>query len=184
MVHAQLMRPISRSRNVVRILAATLVPEHCSSGHCGKLCRSPAQGQRNCWPIPEVCRATQSVKYQPSSPAPPIAPDRSCSVSVDVRNGLMHRDNQQLHSITSSARASSVDGTLRPSTFAVLRLITSSYLVEELLPTSEKGVRRGKAALSSGCEAHPATAPAGSNRSSHGGDEVAEASGLACHDIR
>jgi hypothetical protein len=27
-------------------------------------------------------------------------------------------------------------------------------------------VRRGKAALSSGCKAHPATAPAGSNRSS------------------
>jgi hypothetical protein len=50
------MRPISRSRNVVRMLAATLVPEHCSSGHCGKFCRwshliSSASGQRNCWPI-------------------------------------------------------------------------------------------------------------------------------------
>ena len=33
------------------------------------------------------------------------------------------------HSITSSARASSVCGTVRPSAFAVLRLITSSYLV-------------------------------------------------------
>src|SRR5262245_7974415 len=33
------------------------------------------------------------------------------------------------HSITSSARASSVGGTSRPSAFAVLRLITSSYLV-------------------------------------------------------
>ena len=40
---------------------------------------------------------------------------------------------------------------------------------------SELGVRRDKAALSSGCEPHPATAPAGSNRSSHGGNEVAEA---------
>src|SRR5260370_41045835 len=40
---------------------------------------------------------------------------------------------------------------------------------------SAKGVRRDKAALSSGCEPHPATAPAGSNRSSHGGNEVAEA---------
>ena len=38
-------------------------------------------------------------------------------------------------------------------------------------------VRRGKAALSSGCKSHPATAPAGSNRSSHGGDEMAEAFG-------
>src|ERR1700736_675825 len=42
---------------------------------------------------------------------------------------------------------------------------------------SEMGVRRGKAALSSGCKAHPATAPAGSNRSSHGGNEVPEAFG-------
>src|SRR5262249_52687885 len=33
------------------------------------------------------------------------------------------------HSITSSARASSVGGTSRPSALAVLRLITSSYLV-------------------------------------------------------
>src|SRR4030088_3101272 len=41
--------------------------------------------------------------------------------------------------------------------------------------TSGFGVRRGKAALSSGCKSHPATAPAGSNRSSHGGNEVAEA---------
>ena len=38
------------------------------------------------------------------------------------------------------------------------------------------GVRRDKAALSSGCKSHPASAPAGSNRSSYGGDEVAEAS--------
>jgi len=37
------------------------------------------------------------------------------------------------------------------------------------------GVRRAKAALSSGCKSHPATAPAGSNRSSHGGNEMAEA---------
>ena len=40
-----------------------------------------------------------------------------------------------------------------------------------------QGVRRDKAALSSGCESHPATAPAGSNGSSHGGNEVAEAFG-------
>jgi hypothetical protein len=42
---------------------------------------------------------------------------------------------------------------------------------------SALGVRRAKAALSSGCKSHPATAPAGSNRSSHGGNKVAEASG-------
>ena len=36
---------------------------------------------------------------------------------------------RQSYSITSSARASKVGGTSRPSAFAVLRLITSSYLV-------------------------------------------------------
>src|SRR5215510_10675105 len=30
----------------------------------------------------------------------------------------------------------------------------------------------------SGCKPHPATAPAGSNRSSYGGDEIAEAFGM------
>jgi hypothetical protein len=39
------------------------------------------------------------------------------------------------------------------------------------------GVRREKAALSSGCKPHPAIAPAGSNRSRHGGDEMSEAFG-------
>ncbi len=48
---------------------------------------------------------------------------------------------------------------------------------------SELGVRRDKAAFFSGCKSHPATiAPAGSNRSSHGGDEMAEAFGIACHE--
>ncbi len=45
------------------------------------------------------------------------------------------------------------------------------------------GVRRGKGAFFSGCKSHPAIAPAGSNRSSHGGDEMAEAFGIACHDL-
>jgi hypothetical protein len=42
---------------------------------------------------------------------------------------------------------------------------------------SASGVRRDKAALSSGCKSHPANA-AGSSRSSYGGDEVAEAFGM------
>src|SRR5258707_6618380 len=41
---------------------------------------------------------------------------------------------------------------------------------------SAPGVRRYTAALSSGCNSHTANAPAGSNRSSHGGNELAEAS--------
>jgi hypothetical protein len=43
---------------------------------------------------------------------------------------------------------------------------------------SGPGVRRDKAALSSGCKSHPAIAPAGSSRSSYGGDEIAEAFGM------
>jgi RNA-directed DNA polymerase len=43
-------------------------------------------------------------------------------------------------------------------------------------------VRRAKARSSCGCEPHPATvAPAGSNRSSCGGDEAAEAFGVEGH---
>src|SRR5262249_14130212 len=38
-------------------------------------------------------------------------------------------NGSQIYSMTSSARASSVSGTERPIAFAVLRLITSSYLV-------------------------------------------------------
>ena len=49
---------------------------------------------------------------------------------------------------------------------------------------SVMGVRRDKAAFFSGCKSHPATiAPAGSNRSSHGGNEVAEAFGIACYEL-
>jgi hypothetical protein len=46
------------------------------------------------------------------------------------------------------------------------------FVVNDGPPMSAEGVRRDKAALSSGCEPHPANAPAGSNRSSHGGNEV------------
>src|SRR5882762_8897076 len=39
------MRPIGRSRNVVRMLAATLVPEHCSSGSGAPSEHSAAPGR-------------------------------------------------------------------------------------------------------------------------------------------
>ena len=58
-----------------------------------------------------------------------------------------------------------------------------SQPIRRRLRTTALGVRRDKAALSSGCESHPAKiAPAGSNRSSHGGNEMAEAFGVAGHD--
>jgi hypothetical protein len=56
--------------------------------------------------------------------------------SADIAGGpfrankrLMHRSKGGCYSITSSARASTDGGIVRPSAFAVLRLITSSYLV-------------------------------------------------------
>jgi hypothetical protein len=49
---------------------------------------------------------------------------------------------------------------------------------------SRMGVRRDKAAFFSGCKSHPATiAAAGSNRSNHGENEVAEASGVEGHEL-
>jgi hypothetical protein len=46
-------------------------------------------------------------------------------------------------------------------------------------PSPDLAVRRGKAAILSGCETHPATvAPAGSNRSNGGGNETVEALGV------
>ena len=50
--------------------------------------------------------------------------ERPCRRAAEKANEFT-----SFHSITSSARASSVGGTSRPSAFAVLRLITSSYLV-------------------------------------------------------
>ena len=46
-----------------------------------------------------------------------------------AKNGLMRHNKLHLYSITSSAPASSVGGTVRPSALAALRLMTSSNLV-------------------------------------------------------
>ena len=67
-------------------------------------------------------------------------------------------------------------GLLRISVVAA-RLFQNLLALGQREPLSARGVRREKAALSSGCKSHPATAPAGSNRSSHGGNEMAEAFG-------
>jgi methylphosphotriester-DNA--protein-cysteine methyltransferase len=51
--------------------------------------------------------------------------DRPCN-----RCAAEQRDESAaLHSITSSARASSIGGTVRPRAFAVFKLMTSSYFV-------------------------------------------------------
>src|SRR4051812_48659875 len=51
------------------------------------------------------------------------------------------RRHQPDYSITSSARASNVGGTVRPSALAVLRLITSSYLVGACTGTGLRSIR-------------------------------------------
>ena len=48
---------------------------------------------------------------------------------LSARSGREQPQQQRSYSITSSARPRSVGGTSRPSALAVLRLITSSYLV-------------------------------------------------------
>jgi hypothetical protein len=63
-----------------------------------------------------------------------IAPDRRNDpefgkIGTD-RIVLMHCSNERPYSITSSASASDVGGTSRPSALAVLRLITNSNLVD------------------------------------------------------
>src|SRR5437762_13398975 len=67
---------------------------------------------------PDVGFALNNRHRQPSLSAPKSA-----------TTGLMHRSETRLYSITSSARASRDGGTVRPSALAVLRLISSSYLV-------------------------------------------------------
>jgi hypothetical protein len=80
---------------------------------------------------------------QPMSALPPIATAKadirkqSCplypnSGHVQRKSRCLLRANsghRQYHSITASACASTVGGTMRPRVFAVLRFITSSYLV-------------------------------------------------------
>ena len=48
---------------------------------------------------------------------------------VGLQGGCHAPSSVLAHSITSSARASKLSGTVSPSALAVLRLITSSYLV-------------------------------------------------------
>jgi hypothetical protein len=86
--------------------------------------------------------------------------ERPCRTRVDKRYELASSNTADASIFLGKSRGRAVFGSR-------LRLWAASM--------SAMGVRRAKAALSSGCKSHPATAPAGSNRSSHGGNEVAEA---------
>jgi hypothetical protein len=81
--------------------------------------------------------STLSVKLRRPQPEhilsalPPLATEeRTFGIGSFVPKAVLSRCNKlRCYSITSSARASSVGGTSRPSAFAVLRLMTSSNLV-------------------------------------------------------
>ena len=60
----------------------------------------------------------------------------AASCPFGAKNGLVHRSKYRRYSITSSARASSVGGIVRPSDFAVFRLITRLNLVGCLIGKS------------------------------------------------
>jgi hypothetical protein len=69
--------------------------------------------------------ARQSFPVYPSSGREP-----TCWIwSVWATNRLMHPQQKTAHSIKSSARTSSVGGTMMPSAFAVFKLMISSNLV-------------------------------------------------------
>src|SRR6516225_7310912 len=70
-----------------------------------------------------------SSEYGPYSSATSSNNYLPTSRNSEGEKSANNRRLQPPHSITSSARASSVGGTESPSFFAVLRLTTSSYLV-------------------------------------------------------
>src|SRR5262249_44820203 len=87
-----------------------------------------AQGITEC-PQHCGCRNRGSEKTNPDLFVP-LALLRAHRERPRRRRAAEQRDEiASSHSITSSARASSMGGTSRPSALAVLRLITSSYLV-------------------------------------------------------
>src|SRR5262245_43638864 len=87
-------------------------------------------------PLPKCCEpllpygAASRAMHQHADPAHALALLPARRERPRGRRAAEQRDELAAsHSITSSARASRLSGTVRPSAFAVLRLITSSYFV-------------------------------------------------------
>ena len=74
-------------------------------------------------PVIVVMSATRPLFLRKQTFVPDLAMSRKCQNRPDDRS------KQRRYSITSSARASTVAGTSRPSALAVLRLMTNSNLV-------------------------------------------------------
>jgi hypothetical protein len=87
---------------------------------------------------PAATRLPRDRRHRtPSAPRPavsgryaaPVLPSSHASPSRVREGPRTITENGQPYSMTWSATASSLSGTLRPSDFAVLRLMTSSYLI-------------------------------------------------------
>jgi len=103
-------------------------PARCSCNPF-RICKSsflPRPSGNVRWPAPRSVGVKSRSQALPQfEPVPPQKAD----IRVAHRRVCYGRTVDVAYSITSSARASSVGGTSRPSPFAVLRLITNSYLV-------------------------------------------------------
>src|SRR6516164_6172543 len=110
-----------RMRAQVTVNTVKLVPNH-------KCMVTSDIGSRNNWI--DNCQVGMGHIFQHSRSGFALRPrrERPRGRAAEERDEIapFHRCN---HSITSSARASSVGGTSRPRALAVLRLITNSYLV-------------------------------------------------------
>ena len=127
-------------------------PDATITATCRRTSSAARAGSRSIDPRPNGIRPRRSRPRRTRSPSGPgemretVASTRQANGCRETRspalrccaratNGIRRRaaeDRDELppsHSITSSARASRVGGTLRLSAFAVLRLITSSNLV-------------------------------------------------------
>jgi hypothetical protein len=79
--------------------------------------------------IPPCNSATEATAHEPMASAHATAAPPSSVMTRDHRAAEERDELAADHSITSSAVASSLSGTVRPSAFAVLRLITNSSFV-------------------------------------------------------
>ena len=73
----------------------------------------------------DICSAKRHVRFTPKSGHL----QRTSRCPLCANSGLMHCSKQHRYSITSSAVVSSDGGIVRPSVFAVFRLITNSNFV-------------------------------------------------------
>src|SRR5262249_21255096 len=108
---------------IVLILRPTILNHNIAALHVADLSKAlPECARHGCIAI-SGCAVQKADHGHRRLPARRERPRHRCT--AEQRDEFPPPD----HSITSSARASRLSGTVRPSALAVLRLITSSYLV-------------------------------------------------------